>query len=41
MGLSDRIIVMRALQVSGEIMAKDATETRLLSMGMIEERERG
>lgn len=39
MGLSDRIIVMRGLQVSGEIMAKDATETRLLSMGMIEERE--
>lgn len=39
MGLSDRIIVMRSLQVSGEIMAKDATETKLLSMGMIEEKE--
>ena len=37
MGLSDRIIVMRALQVSGEIMASDATEAKLLSMGMIEE----
>ena len=39
MGLSDRIIVMKSLKVSGEIMAKDATETRLLSMGMIEEKE--
>ena len=39
MGLSDRIIVMKSLKVSGEIMAKDATETKLLSMGMIEEKE--
>lgn len=39
MGLSDRIIVMKSLKVSGEIMAKDATETKLLSMGMIEDKE--
>lgn len=39
MGLSDRIIVMKSLKVSGEIMAADATETKLLSMGMIEEKE--
>lgn len=37
MGLSDRIIVMKSLEVSGEIMAADATETKLLSMGMIGE----
>ena len=37
MGLSDRIIVMKSLQISGEIMAEDATETKLLSMGMIGE----
>lgn len=37
MGLSDRIIVMKALQISGEIMAADATEDRLLSLGMIGE----
>lgn len=36
MGLSDRIIVMKSLKVSGEIMAADATETKLLSMGMID-----
>ena len=39
MGLSDRIIVMKSLKVSGEIMAADATETKLLSMGMIGEKE--
>ena len=39
MGLSDRIIVMKSLKVSGEIMAADATETKLLSMGMIDEKE--
>ena len=39
-GLSDRIIVMRARQISGEVMAEDATESRLLSLGMIgEEKE--
>ena len=36
-GLSDRIIVMRSLQISGEVMAKDATEDKLLSLGMIGE----
>lgn len=40
MGLSDRIIVMKSLRISGEIMASDATEDRLLSLGMIgEEKE--
>lgn len=39
MGLSDRIIVMKNLRVSGEIMAKDATEDKLLSLGMIGEEE--
>lgn len=39
MGLSDRIIVMKSLEISGEIMAKEATETKLLSMGMIGEQE--
>ncbi len=34
-GLSDRIIVMRSLQVSGEVMAAEATEDKLLSLGMI------
>lgn len=37
MGLSDRIIVMKNLRVSGEIMAKDTTEDKLLSLGMIGE----
>lgn len=37
MGLSDRIIVMKSLRISGEIMASDATEDRLLSLGMIGE----
>ncbi len=36
-GLSDRIIVMRSLQIAGEVDAKEATETKLLSMGMIGE----
>lgn len=35
-GLSDRIIVMRSLQISGEISAAEATEDKLLSMGMID-----
>ena len=39
MGLSDRIIVMKNLRVSGEIMANDATEDKLLSLGMIGEEE--
>lgn len=34
-GLSDRIIVMRSLRVSGEVMREDATEDKLLSLGMM------
>lgn len=34
-GLSDRIIVMRSLKVSGEILREEATEDRLLSLGMM------
>ena len=37
MSLSDRIIVMRGREVSGEVMREDATEPRLLSLGMMEE----
>lgn len=36
-GLSDRIIVMKSLQIAGEVDAKEATETKLLSLGMIGE----
>jgi len=36
-GLSDRIIVMRNRRVSGEVMREDATEQKLLSLGMMEE----
>ena len=36
-GLSDRIIVMRGGRISGEVMREDATEQRLLSLGMMEE----
>lgn len=36
-GLSDRIIVMRDRAVAGEVMRKDATEDKLLSLGMIGE----
>ncbi|MBQ8962718.1 MAG: sugar ABC transporter ATP-binding protein [Clostridia bacterium] len=39
-GLSDRIIVMRGGRVSGEVMREDATEQRLLSLGMMEESAR-
>ena len=34
-GLSDRIIVMRSLRVSGEVQREDATEDKLLSLGMM------
>lgn len=34
-GLSDRIIVMRGLQIVGEIDAKEATEQKVLSLGMM------
>lgn len=39
-GLSDRIIVMKALQVAGEVAREEATEGRLLSLGMIGEENR-
>ena len=35
-GLSDRIIVMRSLQQSGEMPASEATEDKLLALGMEE-----
>lgn len=36
-GLSDRIIVMRGRQISGQIDAKEATEEKILTMAMMEE----
>jgi len=36
-GLSDRIIVMRSREIVGEVLRQDATEDKLLSLGMIEE----
>ena len=36
-GLSDRIIVMRSLKIAGEVSREEATESRLLSLGMIGE----
>lgn len=36
-GLSDRIIVMKSLRISGEVMREEATEDRLLQLGMIGE----
>ncbi len=36
-GLSDRIVVMRSRKVSGEVTRQDATEDKLLSLGMMEE----
>lgn len=38
-GLSDRIIVMKSLRISGEVMREEATESKLLSLGMIGEVE--
>ena len=35
-GLSDRIIVMRGKEIAGEVLRSDATEDRLLGLGMIE-----
>lgn len=35
-GLSDRIIVMRGKEIAGEVLQSDATEDRLLGLGMIE-----
>lgn len=34
-GLSDRVIVMRSLRVSGEVSREEATEDKLLSLGMM------
>ena len=34
-GLSDRILVMKALRIVGEVMREDATEDKLLSLGMM------
>ncbi len=36
-GLSDRIIVMKSLRISGEIKREEATEDELLRLGMIGE----
>lgn len=36
-GLSDRIIVMKSLKIVGEVAREDATESKLLSLGMIGE----
>lgn len=36
-GLSDRIIVMKSLKIVGEVSREEATEDRLLSLGMIGE----
>lgn len=35
-GLADRIIVMRARKIAGEVMREEATEDRLLALGMME-----
>ena len=37
LGLSDRIIVMRARKISGELTATDATEDKVLALAMAEE----
>ena len=36
-GLSDRIIVMKSLKIVGEVAGAEATESKLLSLGMIGE----
>ena len=36
-GLSDRIIVMKSRKIVGEVAREDATESRLLSLGMMGE----
>ena len=35
-GLSDRIIVMRGREITGEVLRKDATEDKLLSLSLME-----
>lgn len=37
MGLSDRILVMKSLKIVGEVSREEATEDRLLSLGMMGE----
>lgn len=39
MGLSDRIIVMRGRKIAGEVLRADATEDKLLSLAMTEEKK--
>ena len=36
-GLSDRIIVMKSRKIVGEVSREDATESKLLSLGMMGE----
>jgi len=36
-GLSDRIIVMKGFKITGEVMREEATESKLLSLGMLGE----
>lgn len=36
-GLSDRIIVMKSLEIAGEVSREEATESKLLSLGMMGE----
>ena len=38
-GLSDRIIVMKSLKIAGEVSKDEATESKLLSLGMIGEEQ--
>jgi ABC-type sugar transport system ATPase subunit len=37
LGLSDRIIVMKGLRIVGQLMREEATESKLLSLGMLGE----
>lgn len=41
MGLSDRILVMKSLRIVGEVAREEATEDKLLSLGMMGEEENG
>ncbi len=36
-GLSDRIIIMKSLKIVGEVSREEATESKLLSLGMLGE----
>jgi len=38
-GLSDRIIVMRGRSIAGEVSREEATEDRLLTLGMADNRQ--